>query len=60
MTDLNDIDTVYKPYEDTCFSVNRNFNKSDTLLLDDTSLNAELDEAKKKYEMMLNEESNNL
>ena len=28
--------------------------------LDDTSLNAELDEAKKKYEMMLNEESNNL
>ena len=28
--------------------------------LDDKSLNAELDEAKKKYEMMLNEESNNL
>jgi hypothetical protein len=28
--------------------------------LDDTSLNTELDEARKKYEMMLNEESNNL
>ena len=28
--------------------------------LDDTSLNTELDKAKKKYEMMLNEESNNL
>ena len=28
--------------------------------LDDKSLNAELNEAKKKYEMMLNEESNNL
>tara|TARA_B100001093_G_scaffold126213_1_gene118798 strand:- start:10988 stop:11896 length:909 start_codon:yes stop_codon:yes gene_type:complete len=28
--------------------------------LDNTSLNTELDEAKKKYEMMLNEESNNL
>ena len=37
MTDLNDIDTIYKPYKDTCFSVDRSFYTNN--IFDEVSLN---------------------
>ena len=58
MTDLNDIDSVYKPYEDTCFSVNRNFYKSDTSL-DDTSLNNYIEDNYYSYLLPINNETVN-
>lgn len=59
MTDLNDIDSVYKPYRNTCFSVNRNFNKSDTQLLDDTSLNNYIEDNYYSYLLPINNETVN-
>ena len=57
MTDLNDIDTVYKPYEDTCFSVNRNFYTND--IFDDTSLNNYIEDNYYSYLLPVNNETVN-
>ncbi len=58
MTDLNDIDTIYKPYENTCFSVKRSFYKNNTQL-DANSLNNYILDNYNYYPLPINDETLN-
>ena len=57
MTDLNDIDSVYKPYIDTCFPVHRNFYTNN--IFDDTSLNNYIEDNYNSHPLPINNDTVN-
>jgi hypothetical protein len=57
MTDLNDIDTIYKPHNNTCFSANISFYKNN--IFDEVSFNNYIEDNYYNYTLPINNDTVN-